>query len=101
MRSWITYGEKNGKACNPAFGFLRCEVGLVPLCVRQGITTRAIAQYESCGVIVWWATGPEIASALARLVRLKQLNAGDSSRPASLPGASLPHSPILPDDVPD
>lgn len=52
---------------------------LVPLCVRQGITPRAIAQYKSYAVIVWWATPVEIAGALARLVRLKQLNAGDWS----------------------
>jgi hypothetical protein len=50
---------------------------LVPLCVRQGITPRAIAQYKSYDVIVWWATPVEIASALARLVRMKRLDSGD------------------------
>jgi predicted nucleic acid-binding protein len=50
---------------------------LFPLCVRQGITPRAIAQYESYDAIVWWATPVEIASALARLVRMNQLDSGD------------------------
>ncbi len=50
---------------------------LVPLCVRQGTTPRAIALYEKFEPVVWWATSVEIASALARLVRMKQLNSND------------------------
>jgi uncharacterized protein len=50
---------------------------LVPLCVRQGATPRAIALYENFEAVVWWATSVEIASALARLVRMKQLNSSD------------------------
>lgn len=46
---------------------------LVPLCAHQGITPRAFALYRSYGVVVWWATPVEIASALRRLVRMKQL----------------------------
>lgn len=57
---------------------------LVPLCIRQGITTRAIAQYESYDLIVWWATPVEIASALARLVRMKQLGSGDWTKARKL-----------------
>ncbi len=57
---------------------------LVPLCVRQGITPRAIAQYESYDAIVWWATPVEIASALARLVRMKQLESGDWTKARKL-----------------
>src|ERR1039457_5383911 len=53
---------------------------LVPLCVRQGITPRAIALYKSYEAVVWWATPVEIASALARLVRMKQLDSGDWSK---------------------
>ena len=49
---------------------------LLPLCVRQGITARAIALYRSYEAVVWWATPVEIASALARLVRMKQLDSG-------------------------
>ena len=47
---------------------------LVPLCVRQGITPQAIALYKTHDAVVWWATPTEIASALARLLRMKQLD---------------------------
>ncbi|MGC1437622.1 MAG: type II toxin-antitoxin system VapC family toxin [Terriglobales bacterium] len=57
---------------------------LVPLCVRQGITPRAIAQYKIYDAIVWWATPVEIASALARLVRMKQLDSGDWTKACKL-----------------
>ncbi len=57
---------------------------LVPLCVRQGITPRAIAQYDSYDAIVWWATPVEIASALARLVRMKQLDSSDWTKARKL-----------------
>lgn len=57
---------------------------LVPLCVRQGITPRAIALYALHDVVVWWATPVEIASALARLVRMKQLAPGDWTKARTL-----------------
>ena len=47
---------------------------LVPLCVRQPLTEAAIELYKRYEVIVWWATSVEIASALARLVRVGQLD---------------------------
>jgi len=50
---------------------------LIPLCVHQGLTPRAIALYKAYEVVVWWATPVEIASALARLVRMSQLDTGD------------------------
>jgi len=50
---------------------------LVPLCVRQDMTPRAIVLYKRYDAVVWWATPVEIASALARLVRMKQLESGD------------------------
>lgn len=50
---------------------------LVPLCVRQSITPHAIALYKLHEIVVWWATPVEIPSALARLVRLKQLDPSD------------------------
>jgi predicted nucleic acid-binding protein len=50
---------------------------LVPLCVGQSSTPRAIALYKSYEAVVWWATPVEIASALARLVRMKQLESSD------------------------
>jgi predicted nucleic acid-binding protein len=50
---------------------------LVPLCAHQGVTSRIVALYRSYGVVVWWATAVEIASALRRLVRMKQLTPDD------------------------
>jgi len=47
---------------------------LVLLCVRQGMTPRAIALYKTYDAVVWWATPVEIASALARLMRMKELD---------------------------
>jgi predicted nucleic acid-binding protein len=57
---------------------------LVPLCVRQGMTPRAIALYETYDAVVWWATPVEIASALARLIRLKQLDSRDWAKASRL-----------------
>ena len=62
---------------------------LVPLCVRQGITPRAIALYKIHDAAVWWAAPIEIASALARLVRMKQLDSSDWTKARKLAG-SLP-----------
>jgi len=53
---------------------------LIPLCVRQSITPQAIVLYNNHDVVVWWATSVEIASAFARLVRMKQINSGDYAR---------------------
>ncbi len=50
---------------------------LVPLCVRQGMTPRAIALYKTHDAVVWWATPVEIASVLARLMRMRQLDTRD------------------------
>ena len=38
---------------------------------------RAIALYKNYEVVIWWATPVEIASALARLMRMKQLDSSD------------------------
>ncbi|HMD97309.1 MAG TPA: hypothetical protein VKM93_08300 [Terriglobia bacterium] len=53
---------------------------LVPLCVHQGITSRAIALYQTYDMVVWWSAPVEIASALARLVRMKQLTQADLAK---------------------
>ena len=53
---------------------------LVPLCVRQSITPRVVSLYKSYEAVVWWATPLEIASALARLVRMKYLDPTDWAR---------------------
>ena len=57
---------------------------LVPLCVRQGVTPRAISLYKLHDAVVWWAAPVEIASALARLVRMKQLAPDDWTRACKL-----------------
>lgn len=57
---------------------------LVPLCVRQSITPSAIALYKLHETVVWWATPVEIASALARLVRMKQLDTNDWTKARKL-----------------
>ena len=57
---------------------------LVPLCVRQGLTLRAIALYKAYEPVVWWATPVEIASSLARLLRMKQLNTSEWNKARKL-----------------
>lgn len=60
---------------------------LVPLCVGQSTTPRAIALYKTYEAVVWWATPVEIASALARLGRMKQLDSSDWARARQLAAA--------------
>lgn len=50
---------------------------LVPLCVGQSTTPRATSFYKKCAAVIWWSTPLEIASALARLVRMKHLDPQD------------------------
>lgn len=50
---------------------------LVPLCVRQVSSSRVVALFHLYDVAVWWGTPVEIASALARLLRMKQLDSSD------------------------
>jgi predicted nucleic acid-binding protein len=47
---------------------------LVPLCVEQRITSSVATLYNSYRAVVWWATPVEIASALARLVRTREIS---------------------------
>ena len=49
----------------------------MPLCVRQSNTPHATALYKRYQAVVWWATPVEIASALARLVRMQLLDPSD------------------------
>jgi predicted nucleic acid-binding protein len=60
---------------------------LVPLCVGQTTTPRAIALYKNYEAVIWWATPVEIASALARLVRMQQLDSGDWTKARRLVAA--------------
>ena len=57
---------------------------LVPLCVNQDATPRAITLYKTHDVAVWWATPVEIASALARLLRMRRLDASEWTKAAKL-----------------
>ena len=50
---------------------------LVPLCVRQNFTPQTVLLYKKYDAVVWWATPVEIASAMARLVRMRQLDPRD------------------------
>jgi predicted nucleic acid-binding protein len=53
---------------------------LVPLCVAQSTTPRMVSLYKNYEVVVWWATQVEIASALARLGRMKYIDQTDWAR---------------------
>lgn len=46
---------------------------LVPLCTIQAATPRAVAHHANYGITIWWATPVEIAAALARLVRTREI----------------------------
>jgi predicted nucleic acid-binding protein len=48
------------------------------------MTLRAIALYKTYDAVVWWATPVEIASALARLMRMKQLDPADWAKARKL-----------------
>jgi predicted nucleic acid-binding protein len=50
---------------------------LVPLCVRQGITPSVVSLYKRYQAVVWWTTPVEIASALARLLRSREISSSD------------------------
>jgi predicted nucleic acid-binding protein len=43
-----------------------------------------VALYKNYGVVVWWATPVEIASALARLLRMNQIDPGDCAKARAL-----------------
>jgi len=47
---------------------------IVPLCTRQPSTAAARALTTEFGVVVWWAAAVEVKSAIARLVRMHQIN---------------------------
>ena len=57
---------------------------LVPLCVNQGITSQVIALHKAYEIVAWWTSPVEIASALARLVRMQQLSIADYARARKL-----------------
>jgi predicted nucleic acid-binding protein len=71
------------KSIGPRLAFWDTSA-LVPLCVRESTTPRAIALYESYETVIWWATPVEIASALARLARMKRLSSEDWAKARAL-----------------
>lgn len=50
---------------------------LVPLCIAQGISHNVQILYTRYELVVWWTTPVEIASALARLVRMREIGSED------------------------
>ena len=77
---------RTGKSIGRQLAFWDASA-LVPLCVGQSTTPRAIALYKTYEAVVWWATPVEIASALARLGRMKQLDSSDWARARQLAAA--------------
>lgn len=57
---------------------------LVPLCIRQKITPKVVALYNAYEAIIWWATPVEIASAIARLLRMKEISASECAKARKL-----------------
>jgi predicted nucleic acid-binding protein len=47
---------------------------LVPLCVQEPRSAHALSIHRQYEIVVWWATPVEVASALARLLRMKLLS---------------------------
>ena len=77
------YGEKNEKAVSASSAFWDASA-LAPLCVRQSMTRKRFPSMRLYDVVVWWATPAEIASALARLMRMHQLNPRDAAKANNL-----------------
>lgn len=74
---------------------------IVPLCIRQPASERAAALYASDpGMVVWWATPVECASAFARLVRDDILDSDANQRAlrvlSDIQDRSFEVQPILP-----
>jgi predicted nucleic acid-binding protein len=57
---------------------------LVPLCVRQTNTPQSLLWRRKYKTVVWWLTPVEIASALAQLLRIGQLDANGWGRALKL-----------------
>lgn len=67
-------GTGRAVAVSPAFWDASA---LVPLCTEQSNSDKAFELYRYHPFVVWWTTPVEIASALARLLRMGQLDATD------------------------
>ena len=47
---------------------------IVSMCTQQPSTASARALTKEFGVVVWWATAVEVRSAIARLIRMRQIS---------------------------
>ena len=47
---------------------------IVPLCLEQSSTAAARELAAQFGLVVWWAVAVEVRSAVARLVRMRQIS---------------------------
>ena len=56
---------------------------LVPLCTHQPLTGRVSALLKTYEAVVWWAAPVEIASALARLLRMQQITVDEWNKATS------------------
>jgi predicted nucleic acid-binding protein len=52
--------------------------------VRQSITPGAVSLYKTHDLVVWWSTPVEIASALSRLLRMKQIDGSECAKARKL-----------------
>ena len=68
---------------------------LVALCAHQGMTRRAMALHEAYNKVVWWSAPVEIASALARLGRMKLLQSAEADRARQLAQALADSSSVI------
>ncbi len=57
---------------------------LLPVCLREPLSTALIQIYEGCDVVVWWAAPVEMESALARLARMRKATAAELTAARSL-----------------
>jgi predicted nucleic acid-binding protein len=71
--------RREGRSLATTFAFWDASA-LVPLCVEQSITPNVATPYKNYRIVVWWATPVEIASALARLVRTREISSSEWAR---------------------
>jgi predicted nucleic acid-binding protein len=50
------------------------------MCAREAKSAHALSLHRQYEIVVWWATSVEVASALARLLRMKVLGTADWKR---------------------
>lgn len=68
--------RRTGRAVSRRAAFWDASA-LVPVCVRQTLTPRSLALYRTYEAVIWWGTTVEIASALARLLRMRHISSAD------------------------